>query len=141
MAGLLSGRAQGVSRTMAGARRDGTSQPLRFARPVFFGSGAMLLALGVLIWTGNGNGLRLIHDVLGVAFVVALWRVAAVAARFGASQVRVAVTVVWGLAILTLGLVQKELLVGNWHWTIQVVHVVIGIGAMFWTRRMTSMLR
>lgn len=141
MTDLVTGGAEAVSRAMAGARPDGASQPLRLARPVLFGSGAMLVALGVLIWTGNGNGLRLIHDVLGVTFVVALWRVAAVAARLGASQVWVAVTVVWGLAILTLGLVQKELLVGDWHWSIQFVHLVIGLGAMFWARPMASMAR
>lgn len=116
-------------------------RPLRFARPALFGSGVLLIVFGALIWTGNGNGLRALHDLLGVVFVVALWRVAAVAARVGVPHAPVAVGVVWGLAVLMLGLLQKELLVGDWHWTIQVLHLVIGMGAMFWARELMSLMR
>lgn len=135
------GVAQRVSRTTAGRQPGEERRPLRFARPALFGSGVLLVAFGALIWTGNGNSLRLIHDVLGVVFVVALWRVAAVAARFGVPHVPVAVGGVWGLAVLTLGLLQKELLVGDWHWTIQVLHLVIGMGAMFWAGQLMSLMR
>lgn len=142
MADLVNdGLAQRVSRTTASGRPGVERRPLRFARLVLFGSGALLVALGALIWTGNGNSLRLIHDVLGVVFVVALWRIAAVAARLRISFVPVAVGVGWGIAVLTLGLLQKGLLVGDWHWTIQVLHLVIGMGAMFWARQQMSVIR
>lgn len=118
-----------------------SDRPFRFARPALLASGVMLIVFGALIWTGNGNGLRALHDLLGVVFVVALWRIAAVSSSVGVPRLPVAVGIVWGLAVLALGLFQKELLSGSWHWTIQLLHLVIGVGAMLWARRLTILVR
>lgn len=142
MAGLVS---ETIPRPGAGApAARGANigdRPLRFARPVLFGSGALLIVFGAMIWTGNGNGLRALHDLLGVVFVIALWRIAAVSSSAGVPRLPVAVGVVWGLTVLALGLFQKELLIGSWHWTIQVLHFVIGVSAMLWARRLMSLVR
>jgi hypothetical protein len=50
---------------------------------VRLGSGALLLVLGLIIWTGHGDQLIGIHTMLGFLLVLPLWAVAAIAARSG----------------------------------------------------------
>jgi hypothetical protein len=38
--------------------------------------------------------------------------------------------VAWGLVAPILGLTQQNLVTGDWHWTIQILHLLIGIGAI-----------
>jgi hypothetical protein len=90
------------------------------------------LILGIIFWTGNEpGGILLLHMILGFIFVIALWYVGFVAAiRGGSIGIQVGTFVV-GLLILLLGLSQRQLLLGNAHWVIQVTHLllaVVGIG-------------
>ncbi len=43
--------------------------------------------------------------------------------------------------VLFFGIAQKQLVPGDWHWTIQVTHVVISMGAVWWGRRPVSLMR
>jgi hypothetical protein len=47
----------------------------------------------------------------------------------------------WGLLVVVFGLVQEDLLMGSWHWTIQVLHVAISMGAIWWGRRLAQLMR
>jgi hypothetical protein len=38
--------------------------------------------------------------------------------------------ILWGLAIAGLGFMQQGILVGDLHWIIRVLHLVIGVAAM-----------
>jgi hypothetical protein len=40
------------------------------------------------------------------------------------------VAIVWGLIVPILGLNQDRLLVGSAHWVIEVLHLLVGIGAV-----------
>jgi hypothetical protein len=40
--------------------------------------------------------------------------------------------------VIVFGMTQEELLEGSWHWTIQVLHVVISMGAIWWGRRLVQ---
>jgi hypothetical protein len=42
----------------------------------------------------------------------------------------VAAAVAWGLIAPILGLTQANLLDNNWHWVIQVVHLLVGLAAI-----------
>src|SRR5262249_14817576 len=42
----------------------------------------------------------------------------------------------WGALVIVMGLVQEALAPGSWHWTIQVLHVAISMGAIWWGRRL-----
>jgi hypothetical protein len=93
-------------------------------------SGLLLLLLGLAIWTGRADGVIPIHELLGFVLVLALWTLSYFAARAGVSMRWVVLAVAWGLAAPVLGLTQQNLLNGDWHWTIQVLHLLIGVGAI-----------
>jgi hypothetical protein len=88
------------------------------------------LVLGGLFWTGNALDLVPLHQTLGFLLVFGLWTLAALAARAGVRPPLVALAAVWGLIVPILGLTQTNLLVGSAHWLIEVLHLLIGLGAI-----------
>jgi hypothetical protein len=93
-------------------------------------SGLLLLLLGIAIWTGRADGVIPVHQLLGLVLVLSLWTLSFLAARAGVPMQWVALAVAWGLVAPILGLTQEGLLTGGWHWTIQVLHLLIGLGAI-----------
>jgi hypothetical protein len=92
--------------------------------------GVVQLALGLAFWTGNLLGLVDLHQLLGILLVLAVWTLAALAARAGVSGGLVAGAIVLGLVVPIVGLTQRELLPGSAHWLIQVLHLLLGIGLL-----------
>jgi hypothetical protein len=90
----------------------------------------VLLVLGVLFWTDNALSLIPLHMLLGLLLVLLLWAMAGLAATRQAPIGLVAGAVVWGLITLWLGLTQTSLLPGSMHWIIEVLHLLVGIGAV-----------
>jgi hypothetical protein len=88
------------------------------------------LALGLAFWTGNALGLVDLHQLIGILIVLALWAQAALAARAGVQPGMVAAAVVWGVVVVVVGLTQRELLGGSAHVVIEVLHLLLGIGAV-----------
>jgi hypothetical protein len=93
-------------------------------------SGVLLILLGLAIWTGRVDQVIPIHELLGFVLVLALWTLSIFAARAGVAMRWVVLAVAWGLAAPILGLTQQDLVTGDWHWTIQVLHLLIGVGAI-----------
>jgi hypothetical protein len=108
---------------------------------VLLGSGALLLLLGLIIWTGHGDQLIGIHTMLGFLLILSLWAIAAIAARSGVSIGLVALAVAWGLAAPILGGVQDRLVTGGWHWTIQVLHLAVSMGVIAMGRLLVIRIR
>jgi hypothetical protein len=94
------------------------------------GSGILVLLLGLSLWAGHGYSLLQVHMLLGVIVVLALWTLAAVAAKAGAPFIAVTRSVLWGLIVLALGMTQTQLFPGSLHWVIRVIHLLVGVGAM-----------
>jgi hypothetical protein len=92
--------------------------------------GLVAIALGILFWTGNARNLVPIHMLVGLLLVLSLWTLALLAARAGVSWGVVALALVWGLIVPILGMTQAALLPGQWHWVIQVLHLLVGMGAV-----------
>jgi hypothetical protein len=88
------------------------------------------LVLGGLFWTGNALDLVPLHQTIGFLLVFGLWTLAGLAARAGVRPPLVALAVVWGLIVPILGLNQTRLLVGSAHWLIEVLHLLVGLGAI-----------
>jgi hypothetical protein len=105
------------------------------------GSAALLLVLGVVVWTGNGDGLIPLHVGLGVVLVLCLWAIALIAARSGVPRWIPALAASWGGLAVALGLVQDRLVAGRWHWTVQVAHLVVSMGAVAWGRALAGLMR
>lgn len=91
---------------------------------------AVQLILGIGFWTGHWAGLVSVHMIIGLLFVLALWVVAGISiARRQNSGLAVLVFVL-GVLIAWLGMAQRGLLVGDLHWVVRVVHLLVGIAAM-----------
>jgi hypothetical protein len=92
--------------------------------------GVIQLVLGLAFWTGNALGLVDLHQLLGILLVLALWTLAALAARAGVQPGLVAGAVVLGLIVPVVGLTQRELLPGSAHIVIEVLHLLLGLGLL-----------
>jgi hypothetical protein len=90
----------------------------------------LALILGILFWTGNALSLVLVHMALGILAVLSLWTLGgAIASTKGGIGLAIG-AFVWGLLLAALGLTQGTLLAGSTHWVIQVLHLLLGLGAI-----------
>src|SRR5438874_11471264 len=92
--------------------------------------GATMLLLGLSFWTGNAFALIPLHMLLGLLFVLLLWSLAALGLRAGVPIGLAIVAFAWGLVVPVLGLTQAGLLPGPFHWVMQVLHLLVGLGAI-----------
>jgi hypothetical protein len=102
---------------------------------------AIQLIMGIAFWTGNALGLIPAHMFFGIAIVVCLWISAVVAA---VSRVHAGIIVggfVWGAIVIALGMMQGGLLPGNAHWVVQVLHLLVGFGAIGLNERLNLATR
>jgi hypothetical protein len=93
-------------------------------------SGLTLIVLGVLFWTGHALTLIPVHMLVGFVLVLSLWTLAVLAARAGVHPGLVILAMLWGGLVPVLGLTQDRLLPGDAHWVIQVLHLLVGLGAI-----------
>jgi hypothetical protein len=93
-------------------------------------AGLILIVLGVLFWTDHALTLGPVHMLVGFVLVFSLWALAVLAARAGVHPGLVALAIVWGFIVPVLGLTQERLLPGDAHWVIQVLHLLVGLGAI-----------
>ena len=113
---------------------------IRVALAALMVFGAVLLALGIVIWIDHSEQLVAVHIAFGIALVLTLWTICVLAVRSRVPRGTVAFAAAWSGLIVALGLSQEELLPGSWHWTIQVLHVAISIGAIWWGRRLVRLI-
>ena len=92
-------------------------------------SGLILIVIGVLFWAGRTTMLST-HVVTGLVFVLLLWVLAFLGLRSGAGAGLATLNLLFGLVVLVLGMTQNRLLVGSGHWTIQVLHLLVGVAAI-----------
>ena len=67
--------------------------------------------------------------------------IAFMAAGAGVPAVTVAFAAAWGLLVVVLGLAQENLLPGTRHWTIQVLHLAVSMGAIWLGRCLVELMR
>ncbi len=92
--------------------------------------GLAMLLMGLIIWTGAADALIPIHMLVGFGFVLALWADAYVCYRAAAPAGLAAGAVVLGLILPIVGLTQAQLLTGDAHIVVQVIHLALGVGAI-----------
>ena len=71
-------------------------------------AGLIQIVLGLAFWTNNLLNLIPIHMLIGLILVIALWVMAALAARSGVNMGFVALVAVWGLIVVVFGVTQSE---------------------------------
>ena len=93
-------------------------------------TGLFQLIIGVIFWVNQNDNLVPFHLLVGVILVFSLWIMAFLAVRAGVSWKMTTLAFVWGLVVATLGLTQTQILPGNLHWLIEVLHLLLGLGAI-----------
>jgi hypothetical protein len=95
--------------------------------PLFRVTGVSLLILGILFWTGRALDFVQLHMRLGMLFVV-LYLVLIFMAKLKPKVLVPAILL--GLILPVFGMMQTRLLVGELHWIIRVVHLLLAVAAM-----------
>ncbi len=93
-------------------------------------SSLVVILLGILLWTGNFDSLRVIHMFFGIVIVLGLWMAGAIQAVQGGSPVLTTLAIIWGAIVVFVGLNQEQWAVGNNHWLIQTMHLLFGLVAI-----------
>lgn len=93
--------------------------------------GTLAAILGLLFWSGNGVRLMPLHMLMGLLVVLSLWTVGiGQAFTSGRSWPLAGGALLLGLLVLVVGMAQTALLVGPFHWVIQVAHLLLGMLAV-----------
>lgn len=98
-------------------------------------AGALTLALGAAHAFGLGPVLQL-HMICGTVFVLALW--ALVFTGFRAAPKLAVLAFNWGVVVVAFGIFQLRLVPGEYHWTMQLLHLLIGLSAMAQAERLAG---
>jgi hypothetical protein len=91
---------------------------------------AIQLILGIGFWTGHWINAIPVHRTIGVVYVALLWVIAVLALAKRTNLGLALFAIVWGVVIAGLGFAQQGLLVGDLHWIIRILHLVIALSAM-----------
>ena len=107
------------------------SMRVPFLLLMFMRIGALVqVTVGIALWTGNWYGLVNVHRTVGVLFVLALWTIAVIALAQRRSAGLAAFAIFWGLLVAALGFMQQGILIGDYHWVVRVLHLVIGMASL-----------
>ena len=94
-------------------------------------AGVLALILGILFWTEIAAGpLVPIHMLLGIIVTLSVWILGAVIVSTKGGAGLGITAFVLGLVLVIIGLTQRTILVGNLHWIIRVIHLLLGVLAI-----------
>jgi hypothetical protein len=101
---------------------------IRIAAAVLTLAGSLALISGLLFWTGTAVNLITLHMLLGFLAVGALWVIGlAQAFSRGGSWVVALCTLIVGAAMIVISMMQSSLMIGQFHWVVQLIHLVLGL--------------
>ena len=92
--------------------------------------GVVQLVLGLAFWTGNALGLVDLHQLLGILLVLALWALAALAARAGVPAAWSPGPSCSAWSCPSSASPSGSCCPASAHWVIQVVHLLLGLGLL-----------
>lgn len=92
--------------------------------------GLVMIVLGLLIWSGRGDDLTSTHKFFGFVLVLSLWALAAIGLRVRVAPGFLLLVVGWSILMPALGLTQTDILTGDAHWIIRVIHLLVGLAAL-----------
>lgn len=88
------------------------------------------LILGLLYWTRINTSLVDFHMLLGLTLTLSLLIMSIIAMFTRGIRLLGVGGFVYALIIPVFGMTQAGLLMGDWHWLIQVAHLLVGIGGI-----------
>jgi hypothetical protein len=104
-------------------------------------AGLVVVILGLLFWFGRFLELLPLHMLLGLVLVAALWLIASLAILKGVMSAFGIFALGWGAAVIALGMTQDSLLLGDAHWIVKAVHLLVGISVIFLAQRLSKALQ
>ncbi|HEX6348350.1 MAG TPA: hypothetical protein VF160_03050 [Candidatus Dormibacteraeota bacterium] len=99
------------------------------------------LVLGIALWTGRFDQVKPVHIASGVLLILGLWVLAAVGARSGVPLGLVILAFAWGALTVVFGLTQEQIFPDTGHWIVQILHLLVGIGAVAQAEGMSRRIR
>lgn len=99
-------------------------------RWLVIGGGVVQLLLGMMFWAGTAKALIPVHIVVGSVVTVSLFVLAIQGLRANIPVALGITGIVWAIVLPVVGGMQQSVLVGSSHWIVQVIHALLGIGAM-----------
>ena len=92
------------------------------------------------MWSGNLLQYVQFHMLDGFVFTLAVLAVVVLAgvARVGLGLVLVGI--VWVVVLPVLGMTQTQILPGDFHWIVRVVHLLVGVGAIGFADRLADLV-
>ncbi|HKJ00245.1 MAG TPA: hypothetical protein VKB51_17360 [bacterium] len=93
-------------------------------------TGLFQIVTGFAFWFGYLAHWTPAHMQSGVLLTLMLWLLALMAGFADVNRTLVAVGLLWGILVMLLGFSQTELVPGSAHWVIQVLHLLVGLGAL-----------
>ncbi len=127
----VSPNSQEDQRPVQRAGRGPMATAMMVAQALIGLAGLALIALGLGFWVGHGLNLVPLHEQLGIFIVVLLWVVAGIGFAYGVNRVRLAVAIVWGFVVIGFGFSQIGILVGDLHWIVRGLHLLVGFVALW----------
>jgi hypothetical protein len=85
------------------------------------------VVLGIVVWTGHGDSLIPVHIAVGLLLVADLWAAVVLGLRSGAPIPLAVLALIWSVGMPVFGLVQANVLEGDFHVLIQVLHLAVGL--------------
>jgi hypothetical protein len=95
-------------------------------------AGLCALVLGLFIWIANID-LTDIHMLFGLLVTLGLLVMSIIVLTARELRIWGVVGIVYAIIVLIFGVSQSNMLVGNLHWLIQTLHMLVGIGAIVLT--------
>ena len=92
--------------------------------------GLVLIALGIMFWSGRSLELVVIHMRIGEVLVGLLWVLAAIGMRAGVRPGFALGAIVYGFFVVAFGMRMGSILPGGVHEVIRVLHLLVGLGAI-----------
>jgi hypothetical protein len=91
--------------------------------------GVSTLLLGLTFWVTNINSAP-IHMLFGITFALSFLLLSIIMQFTQGMRLLGTVGIIYALILPVFGITQVNLLLGDWHWLIQVAHLLVGLGAL-----------
>lgn len=92
-------------------------------------AGVCALILGLSIWTFQLDVIN-VHMLFGLLVTISLLVISFLATFTRGLRVLGIIGIIYAFILPLLGMNQETLLIGNLHWLIQLLHMLVGIGAL-----------
>ena len=90
---------------------------------------ALQVILGLTIWFGVISVTQ-IHIALGSLFVLDVWIIALIALFALPRRMLPFITLIMGGIVMWFGVAQRTMMLGELHWAVRVVHLLLGLATM-----------